>query len=186
MKLEDYNIRFRDPLYWLEHANRHYYSSQILYKHLEPIMNSESDLTDEITQHFLALWGSYFLLMSLAFENILKGLIISKEPDIDNTDNYEKKYKFSYKHNLLIMLEENFRGLTSGEITLIKRLQTYLNWMSKYPVPLKSKIFENSERELHFSDNECLITIYKEIEMNLRENCDRDPIRYWKGIGLMK
>lgn len=186
MDLTEYDNKFRDALYWLHYADRHYYSSQIVYGHVEPFMNAETDLSDEDDQHFLALWESYFLLMSLAFENLLKGLIISIEPDLEDIDDYRKKYCFSYNHNLMIMFDRNFRSLTSIEKELIKRLQTYLNWMSKYPLPLKTKFLNDSKHQLRLTDNECLKSIYKEIEINLRSNCDKNPIRYWKGIGLIK
>jgi hypothetical protein len=179
MDLQEYNSKFRNAYYWLKHAGRHYYTSQILYDHLEPFMKKDDIQSDEENEQFISLWQSYFLLMGLAFENILKGLIISKEPDLENDKNYEIKYNFSLNHDLKKMFEANFRQLTKSENKLIERLQSYLIWMSKYPLPKKSKISENTSKRLNFSDNECLIFLYKEIEQNLRNNIDEDPIRHW-------
>jgi len=186
MDVIEYDSKFRDALYWLRFANKHFYSSQVMYEHLEPFMNIDSDLSEEDDQHFIALWESYFLLMGLAFENLLKGLIISIEPDLENVDDYKTKYCFSYNHNLIVMFERNFRPLNTTEIDLIKRLQTYLKWMSKYPIPLNKLKFDNHMKQLRLTDNDCLSSIYKEIELVLRNNCDKNPIGYWKGIGLIK
>ncbi|MEI7526417.1 MAG: hypothetical protein WCJ95_18865 [Mariniphaga sp.] len=179
MDLREYKGKFRNAYYWQKHAYRHYYAAQILYEHLEPYMKKDDIQSDEENEQFVSLWQSYFLLMGLAFENILKGLIISIEPDLENENEYEKKYNFSFKHNLEAMFEKNFRSLTIPEKELIDRLQSYLIWMSKYPVPKKSKISENTTKHLKFTDNECLTTLYQEIEGELKKNVELDPIRHW-------
>jgi hypothetical protein len=179
MDLHEYNTKFRNAHYWLKHAYRHYYASQILYEHLEPIMNKDDIETDEENEQFISLWQSYFLLMGLAFENILKGLIISIEPDLVNDQEYAKKYNFSFNHNLITMFERNFRQLSISEKELIHRLQKYLIWMSKYPVPKKTRISENGTKRLNFTDNEFLTSMYKEVEETLKNNINKDPIRHW-------
>jgi hypothetical protein len=183
MDLHEYNSKFRNAYYWLILANRHFYSSKILYEHLEPFINKDNIESEEENEHFISLWQSYYLLMGLAFENMLKGLIISIEPDLVDDKEYEKKYNFSLNHNLIAMFERNFRQLSISEKELIDRLQNYLVWMSKYPVPKKSKLSENVRKRLNFSDNEYLTSLYNEIDRNLRNNIDKDPIRHWNASG---
>lgn len=169
---------FGDPLYWKEKANRHSYSAGIIHGHLQELLKTDDNWTQEDDQHFISLMDAFFLLVALSFENVLKGLIISRELNIVDKTEYETKYGFNYKHDLKKMFSTNFRKLTNIENELVDRLQNYLNWMSKYPVPLEKHLTKEVSHSYNIHDFEVSNIMFAEIVKTIENNVNKDIFTY--------
>lgn len=169
---------FGDPLYWKEKAIRQIYSANILHEQLQKLLLNSNLWNQEDDQHFISLMDSFFLLTSLSFENLIKGLIVSKELRIADRKVYERKYGFSFNHNLSKMFHQNFRKLSQVELELIIRLQDYLHWMSKYPVPLEKHLEKDVYHGYKHTDPEIIANIQKELFESIDNNVDKDVFTY--------
>ena len=178
MKKSKYEDLFRDPLYWKEKANRQFYSANILHEHLHELIKTFDNWTDEDDQHFISLMDSFFLLVALSFENLIKGLIISIELNIIDKKEYETKYGFNFNHNLIKMFSTNFRTLTDVEEELINRLQNYLRWMSKYPLPREKYINNEVYHGYKLSDPDIVKDLYTELSAIIDSNVEKDIPKY--------
>lgn len=80
------------------------------------------------------------MLTGMAFENLIKGLIILKYPD-----KVSKDKKFDLKsHYLLQLLTIHLTEipLNAEEMAVIKELENYIAWKGRYPIPLLAKDFK--------------------------------------------
>lgn len=154
-------------MYWLQAAERHYFSSQILYDRLNELIIKHKEWTDDENISFLALMDSFFLLFGLAMENLLKGIIISKRPIFKQKKDLVNLYGFNYRHDIMLMLKKNFRSLNKNENELIARLQDYIKWMGKYPIPNENDLQKDFSHTLQIKDNAELIIIYQELKLEL-------------------
>ncbi len=74
-----------------------------------------------------------FLLWGFAFENILKGILISKYPEFIKTRGIDEKLK---THNLLLLANRCDVRLNKTEIKIFERLTKDIVWRQRYPIPL--------------------------------------------------
>jgi hypothetical protein len=80
------------------------------------------------------LIGVYWLLMGYSIENLLKGILMAKHPGYFMTD---EKMKGINTHDLPSLCDCCGIVISSAERTLLGKLQVYIVWMGKYPVPLE-------------------------------------------------
>ena len=178
MKKSQYEDLFRDPLYWCEKAKRQFYSANILHGNLLKLLKTSDNWTSQEDQNFISIMDSFFLLVGLSFENLIKGLIISRDLSIIDKKEYEEKYGFNFHHDLCSMFLKNFRTLTDSEAELLGRLQNYLAWMAKYPVPLEKYFDKEVYHGYKLSDPETISHLHSELCKKIEENVDRDPLNY--------
>ncbi|MFZ2386036.1 MAG: hypothetical protein WBE75_07555 [Candidatus Omnitrophota bacterium] len=85
----------------------------------------------------------YFLLLGFAFENIFKGILISKNKNyIDISKGIDKNLK---THNLVQISEKCGINLNQEERLSLERLTKEIQWQGRYPVPLKLNKMISSE-----------------------------------------
>ena len=88
-----------------------------------------SDALDEQT-----IWV-YFMLMGLAIENLLKGILMAQHPEY-----LHQKTRLSNlvkTHDLLRLCNACGLATTPSESDLLSMLTEYVVWRGKYPVPLE-------------------------------------------------
>jgi hypothetical protein len=73
----------------------------------------------------------YMMLYGLALENLLKGIIISKNPS-----NYKNKIRWGKNkgHNLICLTNKISFKLTNDESKIINSLSEAIKWAGRYPV----------------------------------------------------
>ncbi|MHA0858096.1 hypothetical protein [Paenibacillus sp. CMAA1364] len=108
--------------------------------------------------------SSYFLLVGFAFENLLKGIFISREPH--NQESIKKMFKLG--HNLLELTRYLQIDLTINEEEIINRLTNYLLWDGRYPTPKKENDFSIKRSvSLYQTDFTTITNITKKLEVKL-------------------
>jgi len=182
MQKSVFEIRFRDPIHWKNKADRHFFASMFLHDRLKDQMKNFSTWSIQDDQEFLSLLDAFFILISLAFENLIKGLIISYEPDIRDVNTYKIKYHFNYNHNLIRMIERNFRPLIIDESKLFLRLQDYLQGLGRYPVPKPDNIDKKQFIGYKLNDYVLICSLYEEISDILNANWDKSKEAYFSFI----
>jgi hypothetical protein len=95
-------------------------------------------------QKRLAYVGSYMLLTGLALENAIKGILIGRDPTLVTKEKIESGILGRKGHGIAEGAEKII-GLTAAESQLLKRIEEYLLWAGRYPLPIKSGMFFNSE-----------------------------------------
>ena len=84
------------------------------------------------------LWPSFMLLFGLALENLLKGIIVTKNPA-----SFSQKIRWSGKlkggHNIVGLCEEAGISISDEEKRLLEELTESIIWRGRYPVPKNHK-----------------------------------------------
>jgi len=83
------------------------------------------------------------LLVGLAFENAIIGILIGRNPALVTRNKIESEILGSRGHGIAEGAKKLIR-LTSQQLQLLERIEEYLFWAGRYPLPLKSGIFINS------------------------------------------
>jgi hypothetical protein len=177
---DTYFILLHDAQSWVQQAERHFISSKVIYKELTKIIGKGGEIHDRLTDEFIGLMDSYFLLISLAFENLIKGLIISKKPDFNITSELKPyKWESSGGHGIVEMISLNFKRTDENENILLEKLQTFLIWAGKYRIPKSSEKYVNSKipkiqhsikSDDHIIAERLFIKIKNQIEINWKQN----------------
>ena len=145
---EKYDIINRDPFSWIEKAEQHLISANCLVNRLNAIIDYNIDIADEHQKEFIALHNSCLFLCGIAIENSIKGLIISKNPKFQNT-NELKKFGWNSSHNISEMLSVNEIVVDND---FINRIQGFLIWAGKYNLPTKKEAFSELKQEYYTDD----------------------------------
>ena len=92
----------------------------------------------------LALFLPYMLLSGYALENLVKGILVEKDPSIVSNGEFNRTLVKGSKdgHISLEMVEQVVTDLSAPEKDLLKRLRQFIRWESRYPIPLKSDEME--------------------------------------------
>lgn len=74
------------------------------------------------------------LLVALSGENYLKGNLVSKVAALSPEGRFAHA-----SHKLLALVERTKLSITYPEADFIERLEVFLEWAGRYPIPLKSE-----------------------------------------------
>ena len=132
-----------DSLHWLAQAK----GLKMIADTILPLLQEELSIPPAIQgtqQKRLAYVGSYMLLTGLAFENLIKGILIGRDPTLVTKEKIESGILTRKGHGITEGAE-NIISLTTDELQLLNRIEEYLFWAGRYPLPLKVGIFLNSE-----------------------------------------
>ena len=94
----------------------------------------------------LAFFHSYMLLVGLAFENLVKGILIGRNSALVDTEKIESGILGRGGHGIADGARK-IVTLSSDEVQLLQRIEEYLFWAGRYPLPLKSNIYHSSETQ---------------------------------------
>lgn len=82
------------------------------------------------------LWPIHRMLLGLAFENLIKGLLIAQGYSATDGTRLQRDFTTHKVEKLLAMLDLSSFPLNPGEQNLLKKLEVYVVWMGRYPMPL--------------------------------------------------
>lgn len=74
------------------------------------------------------------MLAGLTIENLLKGVCIGKEPPLSNDGDFRLR-----THKLLDLAARADLALGEDERGLLERLEVFIEWAGRYPIPLSYK-----------------------------------------------
>jgi hypothetical protein len=121
-----------------------------------------------------AFFHSYMLLTGMAFENLIKGILIQRDKTLVTREQIESGILPRGGHGISAGAKD-LLPLTSQEFNLLQRIEEYLFWAGRYPVPLRSGTYHNSEaQELRSgrSDDPPLInSLFQRLTEILRHEC---------------
>lgn len=151
------------PEEWFDYANELKDAAQTLW---ESNSNTIIVYKTEKEEYSKKLYSrTYFFLLGIAIENLVKGILISENP------NYLKDGKISQKissgHNLKILSEKiDSLNFDSSEIKTLEVLSELIPYWGKYPIP---KDFNRIKEELFFDKSwyEKLINLYEKLELQI-------------------
>ena len=84
------------------------------------------------------------LLTGLAFENLIKGILIQRDTTLVTWEKIESGILPRGGHGISSRAKK-ILNLAPREFNLLQRIEEYLFWAGRYPLPLKSGIYHNSE-----------------------------------------
>ncbi len=126
------------PGIWLQFARRLKYAGDTLYEkyqeHYHEVQRGLDSVVDTLT---FSLNITSTLLYGLAFENILKAILIQDDPcRVQNG----KLVKWpGGGHDLTALVEAAGLDLGSQSAQLLERLSMFVTWAGRYPVPIREK-----------------------------------------------
>jgi hypothetical protein len=165
-----YSLIGRNAEDWLWAAKRLKMSADLVLKHLLPIINvpyvgsSESML--ELMETQLAFIEAFMMLTGFAFENLLKGIDIAKNPNLVDSKKLDTTlWNVRGGHGISIFAKKVV-SLNSSEINLLKRLEEYIVWAGRYPIPKSADTYNRAsepynQRKFFRSDPELINSLFE-------------------------
>ncbi len=164
-KIEKY-IKKAFPEHWFDYARELKDASMELWQSHKNVYIAYS--TYEEGDFFRKLYSrTYFLLMGLAIENLLKGILISENPEYILDGKIDKE--ISSGHNLEALLKKvGSINFMDREIEICRTLSQLIPYWGKYPIP---KNFSMLKNELFMTEEwfEELLKLYTKLEFKLCE-----------------
>jgi hypothetical protein len=157
-----------DAQSWLAQAKQLRLSANVIFLEWEKIIQyPPSNLG--VQEKMLAYSKSFMLLTGFAFENLLKGILYGR-------DSNSKLARNKGGHGIVEMAK-GIITLSSAELNLLERLETYLRWAGRYRVPLSPEVFHESQEKVSITteDSKIIDQLFRKLEQILRE--------VWKGRG---
>jgi len=135
---EMYAFVGQDALGWLEYATTLKLSADVILQELIRI-SPQPQVRTGVRERKLAYVRSFMLLTGLAFENLIKGILIARQPSlVDKQKLNTKLWSSVRKGHGISTLAKKVTSLTPAELNLLTRLEEYLVWGGRYPIPRNS------------------------------------------------
>jgi len=99
----------------------------------------DKERRDGLLDVTLGLHRPYFLLMSLAIENLAKGVLIGRNP--------EKFKSEGFSHNVSGYIRECGIDLTEEQSHLVNQIEHVIKWRGRYPIPTRIKDWSLNRRK---------------------------------------
>ena len=132
----------QSPLAWLEQADCLRMSAELILKKFMEI-HPLPQVLPGVRVQMLAFMDSYMLLMGLSFENLIKGVDISKTPNLSTKDRMKKWRVHRGGHGISTLIKD-VDSVSSDEEKLLKRLEEYVCWAGRYPIPTNANQYRQS------------------------------------------
>ncbi len=176
-----YSLMEQDAPAWLDKANQLKASADVLYAEFKRIIELPPVARVLETKAFV---NGYMLLTGLAFENLIKGVLIARNPQIiDHVKSGKgalpRDLVRAWKTHQLVPLLREVRKLSPEEADLLKRLTGFVRWGSRYLVPWDSATYhrsvEEAMRQLRVPEDAALIDcLFQALSHTLREGHESD------------
>jgi hypothetical protein len=138
-----YKSAASDPRQWLSYARSLKYTSNLL----KPVFIEEHKTPRPRGQkNYFPITVSpiYLMIVGFAVENYLKGIYVISNPDIIENDKLVKLNR----HDILKLLYELKFEISKEEIYLVERLEEFVLWAGRYPIPAKfERLIPKKHRE---------------------------------------
>lgn len=150
MQTEAFVLRGKDPQSWLEQANGHRIIADMVRKRLWELARSPEPAHIHRVEE-LACMRTYMMLMGFAFENIAKGIIITRNQAMVGDTKLQKWPTNRSGHGLVNLIKTVLSEISSEEEDLLLRLEEYAVWAGRYPIPWSLKEYKAAEEAGRFT-----------------------------------
>jgi hypothetical protein len=127
-----YESTASNPMQWLSNARSLQFAADLLKPSFEKELNS-THLPAKKNNFEITVGQIYLMIIGFATENYLKGIYVTQNPEIIEND---KLIKLN-SHTLLKLFQELNLKISKKEIDLIERLEEFILWAGRYPIPAK-------------------------------------------------
>ena len=151
----------QDTQSWLAQATQLRLSANVILPEWEKIQRHVQSMPG-IREKMLAYSESFMLLTGFAFENLLKGILYGRDPD--------NKVVSSKGGHGIVQMAKAATTLTSDELNLLERLETYLVWAGRYQLPRTSDVFYKSQGSVSITVKDPKVTdqLFEKLEQILQ------------------
>ena len=140
-----YELIGNDAMGWLEQAITLKLSADIILKELLAVL-PQSQVVPGIREKKLACIRSFMLLTGLAFENLIKGIFVARYPNLVSKQKMDTAlWSAIRKGHGISTLAKQVTILQSAELDVLVRLEEYIVWAGRYPIPMNSNQYFQSE-----------------------------------------
>jgi hypothetical protein len=129
----------QNPLSWLGTAKRMKLSADVLLEHAIRQSNVSPENPNIVDR--IAHLEAYMVLTGFAFENLLKGIDVAKDPNVVDADKLNVPQWGAGKGHGISTFAGRLANLSADEIDLFKRLEEYVIWVGRYPIPKSANTF---------------------------------------------
>ncbi len=131
------------PFWWVKTANGLMLSAKLSWDALDPLLWRDPWRFGPV-HVVVAYWNSFLLLTAFAFENLYRAILVARGGD------WRDVRKGKNPHALVKQLS-SVTTLTDEEISLVRRLETYLLWVGRYTVPWELQTYVDASQEFRES-----------------------------------
>jgi len=144
---EQYKMRGQESLHWLEKAQGLRYCAGVLKTHLLETIDTPPASRRVET---IGVVNSTLLLLGFAFENLIKGVKIAEDSSLVDLDRFNiKSWRKDDGGHGIKTLAASLITLTSAEGELLDRLQESIFWAGRFPIPLTSERYHESNNPVN-------------------------------------
>ena len=137
----------KSPRPWKNTAESLKFAADLLHSKLIELdtrvqLNEKGDLLSEAW----SVSSIFMMLAGLSLENLIKGILISQDPSIVNGG----KFNWGRKpHGLVSLFKQANVLVSSDEKMFLKRLEEFVAWVGRYPLPLATTpLFNRQDRNV--------------------------------------
>ena len=170
---EQYRLLGQESLMWLEKAQGLRYCAEILNAHLMEDLVNAPPASRRIETNGVV--SSALLLLGLAFENLIKGVDVARDPSLVNLDRLDLRlWRHEDGGHGIRNFAKSLVTLDTDEEELLDRLQESIFWAGRFPIPLKSGRYYESrnpvnKHRLSTADSAVAARLFKKLEAELRK-----------------
>src|SRR5215211_6633807 len=149
----------QSPHVWLSSATQLKRAADLVREELKKILSVYP--RGRVHYEDLVLFNSYMLLAGLALENLTKGILIGRNPNIVSPLNLNLKLLGNSKggHDLSKLAQQAATNLSQIEMDLIDRLVAFVVWAGKYPIHLRAN--ETNHPSFKTTDPELIDKVFE-------------------------
>ncbi|MBN1187826.1 MAG: hypothetical protein JXB49_36470 [Bacteroidales bacterium] len=117
--------------------------------------------------------NTYYLLIGYAYENLIKGLSIKKNPELSFDELFNEKWRrYKSGHGFSNIFADILENVSIEDCQLLERLEAYIIWLGKYPVAKNSTIHvaEYDKRYFDSNDKIRIDSLYEKIKELYNQN----------------
>ncbi len=133
---EQFDMGAETPAIWALSANRLKRSGDLIFDAYEIDLQAMGKGVSPLELNNLEVAGAATMLFGLAIENLLKAIIIAREPKTVNDGNLRGWP--SNGHKLILLAEKAEIPLNEQQKDMVQRLVAFVEWAGRYPVPQKA------------------------------------------------
>ena len=165
------------PMGWEGYSKYLKYAADVILERYKPAIKELSSQEggrmdvpeEEWFERDVHLIYTYYLLMGLSIENLVKGIIMIRHPEYLRNNTELIKERMGTHNTIWLLNSNNIYGFTDYE-NILDALSKCVIWMSKYPVSLKRKNFDWG---CDWVDPEAIDKLYKNLHERLDEEKER-------------
>lgn len=150
LSTETFVLRGKDPQAWLEQASGHRIMADMARRRLWELSASQEPAHVRRVET-LACMRTYMMLMGFAFENLAKAVLITRDHSIVSDTKLGKWPTDRGGHGLAKLIRSILGQLSHEEENLLLRLEEYVVWAGRYPIPRSLRDYKRAEEGRRFT-----------------------------------